>query len=465
MPFVKAFLPVIFLLTGVAAVVVSIGGIDILGYSIGISLIVVGVLLCVLMPAAVNSTFASFPTASDSSPDDHRRALGHWLGLLVLALIILLLLLGRCAFDGVALSAVIPQGIKLGWTDCSWSALPVWSSVVLGLSLAWACKSLNAAQARALAAGLLVLLVFEILYGHYAWLKADENIFNLGTRVDARYWTGTFGNQNLAAAYMAMSTPLALALMMDRAIISRTWGNVAAVVILAGAASALFSTNSRMGAASAMVGLLILGIGLARQNDDNSRWKMLMIIAAPMVLLLFAGVWLGLDSLLVRYLEVGEGNVSRFKLWEGAFELPLNSWLFGIGAGRFYEVYGIIQPTTLSRGFHYMHNDILQTVMELGIILSIPMIITLFVFVKKWWPRRWSTISIGAGAGCIAGLVQALADFPLRIPGTALVFCCLLGLTFNKSMRERRERDQHTASTRTRRRRRSTVDGATARTS
>ena len=436
------FTPTVLILLGLTIVIVWLGGVDATGYRLGITVISAGIALCVLV--GTPRDFGKFEDLADADgslsgrkAEASGRSLKHWLLFFVVVAILFLAAFGRCALDGLALSSVLPAGLRVGMLDCAHSAFPVWTSLVLGTGLVFATKSLSGYQARVLLLGLLGLFVFQILYGHVAWLTAEENIFNIGARVDASFWTGTFGNQNLAAAYIGMATPLALGLVLDRHLVSRTWGVVIGVSLLAAAASALFSTNSRMGAASAMFGLMVFGIGFARGGEDNSRWKTLVVVALPIVVVLIAGIWIGLDSLLQRYLDIGGGNVSRLKLWSGAFDLPVETWLFGIGVGRFYEVYGIVQPTDLSRSFHYMHNDVLQSVLEFGILVSTILSVLVVLLLKKWWPRRWSSICLGAAAGCSAGLVQSLADFPLRVPGTALMFCCLLGIAFNHNIRDR----------------------------
>jgi O-antigen ligase len=86
------------------------------------------------------------------------------------------------------------------------------------------------------------------------------------------------------------------------------------------------------------------------------------------------------------------------------------------------------------------HNDYLQLAAEGGLMLGIPILITLGLFVREVWLRfregaddeRTYWLRAGAVTGLIAIAIQEVFDFTLQMPGAAVLFVVLAAIAIHK---------------------------------
>jgi O-antigen ligase len=149
---------------------------------------------------------------------------------------------------------------------------------------------------------------------------------------------------------------------------------------------------------------------------------------------------------------IGVGNVSGFigeraaawlNPWEGeirtlgrqaARHISGDYPLFGTGLGTFVNVY----PSYKVRGpmLYFAHCDVLQWKAEMGwvgmILAAAILLATLFTVVTGWFRIKdpfFRRLLVGITLGCAACLMHGLVDYPLRIPGVAIVFVALAALS------------------------------------
>ncbi len=214
-------------------------------------------------------------------------------------------------------------------------------------------------------------------------------------------------------------------------------------------AVALVFTLSRGGVASIVVGLAaLLGIEGARGRARPS----LVVVGILLALTVGYASWIGLAPLLARF----EGDQYGGRLAQAVSTLDmLRAFpLFGVGLGAYRDIYFRYQPPELSPGklyFPYAHNDLLQLVVELGLIGTAICVFAAWrvgrdllgahLLGRGRCPvgggedegaRRREELSVGIGLGALAGilalLVHSAFDFGVRIPADGMLAAACLGI-------------------------------------
>src|SRR5262249_8938138 len=99
-------------------------------------------------------------------------------------------------------------------------------------------------------------------------------------------------------------------------------------------------------------------------------------------------------------------------------------------------------------------NDYLQIVAEGGLLISIPVLITIVIFVRdircrfKEAPKEGTTywLRVGAAVGLISIAVQSLVDFSLQLPGNAALFVLIAATALHRSPHLMATRERSAAS-------------------
>ncbi len=310
--------------------------------------------------------------------------------------------------------------------------------LVCGLAL-WltTCLALQAdAAARRANLSLLVLaatLISVLVLLQAAGLRFMTSEVYTGAEFRA---PGTLGNPNWAAALLAPLAPLALALAATRGRqavnrlsssnkqLGRPWPHYLAAALLA---AATLATLSKGGALTLTAGLVVYVL-LNRQVHRRLRIALLTSVAACAAGALIFAWHQGLFTT-APWLR------GRLFLWQNALFLANERPLTGVGLGGYVPAYGRSSAALIDgdpsvfmplSSVDFAHNDILQYAAEGGFVT-----VAAFLFVGATALRAahqlGGPLARGVGAALAALLVNGLADSPMRVPSTFVLFFFLLG--------------------------------------
>src|SRR5205823_4403438 len=131
---------------------------------------------------------------------------------------------------------------------------------------------------------------------------------------------------------------------------------------------ALVFTLSRGAVLSLLLALGILLFVFGRVG--LARWS-LVAIGALMLTTLGYAAWIGLEPLVARV--TGGEYINRLAQWTATIPILPAFPAFGVGLGAYKDIFFRYQPAALGPGkiyFPYAHNDLLQLVVELGLVGS-----------------------------------------------------------------------------------------------
>lgn len=289
------------------------------------------------------------------------------------------------------------------------------------------------------------LLLLGAVAGTYALVAAygmaesflgEDRVIGFG-KVGAPGVTGTFLNRSHMAAGAALALPAALVLLFLAVRGGRWWVPAAAAAALLLGAVVPF-THSRMGLASAAVGVAALGLLAARA----SRWPWwgraaVLLLAAAAV---GGGVKAALDRVpdLRRRFELATTERGffdiRFPAWKATVELAARHPLTGSGLGSYgTAIHGTQTPDNPDE-LHFAHSEPLQLLAEggpaglfLGVLLAAGALGAALAAAGSGDP-----LLRAAGCACGAGLAALLAgsttEFHFHIPALGIAAAVLAGI-------------------------------------
>ena len=157
-------------------------------------------------------------------------------------------------------------------------------------------------------------------------------------------------------------------------------------------------------------------------------WRYLLISIG--VLLMLAGLWYGIEDVIQRFMMIDE-STGRWIAWRAAFELPAAAWIWGIGAGAFPDVFTLVHPIGMPKTFFELHNDILQFMLEFGVVGTAVVVTGLVLWARIVWPGALTPARMGAVGAVTAISLHSVVDFNLQIPGSAVFFWIAVGVLMN----------------------------------
>src|SRR5438309_1832812 len=174
---------------------------------------------------------------------------------------------------------------------------------------------------------------------------------------------------------------------------------------------ALVFTLSRGAVLSLLLALVILLFVFGRVG--LARWS-LVAVGALMLTTLGYAAWIGLEPLVARV--TGGEYINRLAQWTATIPMLPAFPAFGVGLGAYKDIFFRYQPAALGPGkiyFPYAHNDLLQLVVELGLVGSA------IVLFAMWRATRDLMLAhLVGGAACPASGVRgepARPRHPYRI--------------------------------------------------
>ncbi|HXA97477.1 MAG TPA: O-antigen ligase family protein [Candidatus Dormibacteraeota bacterium] len=295
--------------------------------------------------------------------------------------------------------------------------------------------------------------------GRDAWLLRWRN-----TPATSRL-SGTFANPDHFGAWLTMLIFLGIGYLLARRgphrptslrrlfddsgqreeAIRRYWPFLALIAM----AVALVFTLSRGAVVSALVAVLLL---LALLRALGRVRRSLALVGALLVATMGYAAWIGFEPLLHRVWHADYG--SRWAQTLSSVPMLRSFPLLGVGLGTYQDIYLRYQPAALDPGhvyYTYAHNDLLQLVLELGMVGAILVLLLVWrtaqdllgahLLGRATCPvgggeaegaRRNDPFSVGLGVGALGGvialLVHSLFDFSARIAANGILAATCLGI-------------------------------------
>jgi tetratricopeptide (TPR) repeat protein len=214
-------------------------------------------------------------------------------------------------------------------------------------------------------------------------------------------------------------------------------------------ALALVFTLSRGGVLSFLfTALLVLGLLRALGRIRRS----LAVVGALLAATVGYGAWIGLEPFLARVWHAD--YAVRWVQWLTTLPMLRAFPLLGVGLGAYRDTYLRYQPPALAPGkvyYPYAHNDLLQLVVELGLIGAALILFMAWRVGKdlvgahllarascpvgggeRGGARRSDPFSVGLGVGAVGAvlalLVHSAYDFGARIPANGILAATCLGI-------------------------------------
>lgn len=250
---------------------------------------------------------------------------------------------------------------------------------------------------------------------HMATLLAIGIGYSMMGFVRSRYKLSGLRGQSRAAGYLGLTVLLFFGLILS----DSSAGIAIAVTLVILSLLIGFRWKSNLLARSTSIGLFGIGLG----------------IPLIFILLSFTG------SLPEPQGALGTANyLDRHEIWAIAGNMAREHWLFGVGFGAFDNVFPLYEDhMMLARRFaNEAHSDILQIVMEGGLILFAVYAIVLFRsarVVEEQLRRRDLRLSYRAPAllGCLAVFAHSLVDYPAQTWFIAGLLVAMMTVTFGSN--------------------------------
>ena len=327
------------------------------------------------------------------------------------------------------------------WSPHPAATLRGWAVFVALFAIAWVAGSLRTRQRNWLWLAICAMALFQALYGLTSHAAGTEKILGIWDRHNIRFVHGTFSNRNLFAGYLALTWPLVIAVwwlrevpLLERLPVElRIAGSIISGAIIG---AALMASASRLGATAGLAGMLcalLLWTSYRGHLKGGAIWP---AWVAAFAAFLFA-TWYGLGPLTDRLASSPVEDI-RFEVYSLMLtEFPRQWWLAGVGLGGFEAVFKQIQPDDLRNWWDYAHNDLLQWLLEMGLVGVILLGMVLAATIKH---ASICLERIPLYAGLVALCLVGLGDFSWHIPGTQVVLAIYIGVVARPSKTRIRRR-------------------------
>ncbi len=253
---------------------------------------------------------------------------------------------------------------------------------------------------------------------------------------------GTFGSPNNLALVLERAAPVALALAVVASLSTSIkapgrWGWRRApgtrtlwllALVLMG--SVLILTWSRGAWLGALLGLAVA----SRPMWEHARpGRRLAAIALPIVALAAVVAVTGIDRI-GQLLRIGDsGAVSRLAIWDSAWRMARDNWLFGLGPDNFLTHYrDYMRPEAWREpNISHPHNLLLDAWVSLGVVGLVALVAVLALFWRDWSQirrpaaGRSDPLAFGLAGAMTAALIHGLVDHAYFLPELAAIFWTL----------------------------------------
>jgi O-antigen ligase len=215
------------------------------------------------------------------------------------------------------------------------------------------------------------------------------------------------------------------------------WPALMGFCVLAMGTSIVLS-KSRSGIASFAIVLVVLAVFIIRRT--TRRLGQAVAALGVLALLVVAIAWAGADSTALHFAQASRDLPGRLGVWRDTIRMIQDFPWFGSGLGTFWMAMLVYQTGPRDQIFFQAHNDYLQLAAEGGLLVGIPVAITLAGLLRIIARRfreaedsmtRW--IRAGAFAGLVGIAAQSLVEFSLQLPANAALCAVLVAITIHRS--------------------------------
>jgi O-antigen ligase len=300
--------------------------------------------------------------------------------------------------------------------------------------------------------------IFSHLFdpGYILWLKKQAYLDSV---------TGTFINQNTAAAYFGSCAVVWSVLLWERArretperplrwreMIARLRATrprrvMVALGMLVLCLLAMFMTNSRAGVVVSLLALIIAFTAFFRR-DLPPRIGLITAFAGAGAVALIVLQLVG-GTVNSRFDVKGLADEGRFDVYKSTLRMIADHPWFGTGQGTFAEAFPVYRSSKISvwGTWDMAHNSLLQIASDMGVpiaaLVVVAWIVVFAVLVRGTLVRRSELmVPIAALAVALLAVLHSMVDFTLQIPGYAIVALALVGAGLAQSLTSRREFDR-----------------------
>lgn len=243
--------------------------------------------------------------------------------------------------------------------------------------------------------------------------------------------TGFFANSNHLGAFLLVSVPFLVALVVDQQDRKELARSKAMTILAVGGAALCIGLAFNRSLAIMLLGLPVL-LASAALFARLRGIRLIGLITAAGLAFVTGILWI------VSSRGIPEGDFVSYKrrteFWAKTVEAIRDYWPMGSGIGTFRDIYPLYDDySTTSRTYvNHAHNDFLEVVLETGLIGSVLIIAFLF-----WWGRYvvriWNSPDANSyqRAATIASatlLCHSFVDYPLRTAALSATFAMSLVL-------------------------------------
>ena len=321
-----------------------------------------------------------------------------------------------------------PEFTPRHWSPDPGATLRGWAAFIALFAIAWMGRTLPRQLRHWVLLAIAGMALFQAVFGLLTHAAGAETILGIWERNSTRFVHGTFSNRNLFSAYLALTWPLAVGIWWIRGMPGmhklpkelKVTGSVICGSIIG---AAMLGSVSRLGASAGVFSMVLALILWGRHRHlihGASAWPAYLAAAGAFL----AALWYGLTPLAERLLAT-TGEEVRLEVFTIMLkEFPVRWYLHGIGLGGFEAAFRPFQPGHISGWFDYAHNDLLQWLVETGIVGIIMVSMMIGALLRK---GRLSTERIALYAGLAALCIVAVGDFSWHIPATQVVLAFYIG--------------------------------------
>lgn len=314
---------------------------------------------------------------------------------------------------------------------------------VLGLGLAAAAVAgRHPHHRRVLAGALFGAAVFQILYGTTRSGEGAARIWGVDVGHGTGRLRGTFVNPDHLALFLEL--PLAASVAWIWWAVRRARGAagleqrillvVPPVLLWLALFAAIAFTGSRAGLLAAIGATVAQGVAAA---IPRRRWRLAPAGIGLSLLGIGAVAALALQQGLGRWLATTPYDVSwgaRRLVYGATLELWQRFPWTGSGMGSFRDVFPLVAPAEVGRGWWHAHNDWLEALATLGLPGAVLLLGGLAALVARLFAVLGGTsrgedraAGLAAYGALVAAAVHSALDFGLTIPANALALTVLAG--------------------------------------
>lgn len=287
-----------------------------------------------------------------------------------------------------------------------------------------------------------VIGLFEAIYGLVQYLTGWQYIFTYAKKINLGMATGTYINPHHYAGLLELCLPFLVASVCcpiaarsGRARwLSHPENSLIGfrLLLFAVVSIGLVFSTSRGGIIVAAVSSLLVGTACLAGTSRKS--LAIAVLLALLIVPTAYASWIGLAPVVHRF-SITNLEKDRLGIWRDTAVLIGDYPLFGTGLGTYPWTSLQYQTRTLDLRFEHAHNDYLETAADLGIPWALVVFAALWLLAVKllrasMQPRGTQTrIQLaGCGGALLATLLHSLGDFNLQIPANAFLFAWLAGL-------------------------------------